>query len=131
MAAIVFLSDIGGLFELGESGVAEFLRLPFTQFEALTKSLTAIKSIGKANAPLVGALGVAIALLVIYAGIYALSQPRNSSTNTGLAYLLIAPAVVGVAFLIIYPFLFEIRLAFSNASLGTQATKNASCRCRL
>jgi arabinogalactan oligomer / maltooligosaccharide transport system permease protein len=32
---------------------------------------------------------------------------------------------LGILFLIVYPFLFEIKLAFSNASLGTQATKNA------
>ncbi len=49
--------------------------------------------------------------------IYLLSVPRVS--KLGLAYLLIAPAFVGVLFLILYPFGYEIYLAFTNAALRT------------
>lgn len=123
MFLAVFLSDIGGLFELGEGAVGAFFRYPVTQFDALTKSLAGVESIGKDNAGAAAGLSVAVVFVVALAVLYFVSQPRNS--QLGLAYLLIAPALVGIAFLIIYPFLFEIRLAFSNASLGTQATKNA------
>ena len=124
MFVVVFLSDIGGLFELGEGAVGAFFRYPLAQFDALTKTLTGVKSIGKDNAGAASGLLLAALLLAALAVIYFVSQPRNS--QLGLAYLLIAPALVGIAFLIFYPFLFEIRLAFSNASLGTKATKEAS-----
>ncbi len=49
--------------------------------------------------------------------IFLLSIPR--STHVGLAYLLVAPAFIGVLFLILYPFGYEIYLAFTNAALRT------------
>jgi arabinogalactan oligomer/maltooligosaccharide transport system permease protein len=55
-----------------------------------------------------------VAALVV---VYFVSEPRP--TRSGLAYILLAPALVGIAFLIIYPFLFEVKLAFTDASLNT------------
>ncbi|GBD08233.1 Maltose transport system permease protein MalF [Candidatus Thermoflexus japonica] len=49
--------------------------------------------------------------------IYLTGEPRPS--RLGLAYVLILPALIGISFLIVIPFLFEVRLAFSNMAMYT------------
>ncbi len=72
----------------------------------------------RAKTPPVRALEFGVIFFVLsLAVIYLLSIPRVS--KLGLAYLLIAPAFVGVLFLILYPFGYEIYLAFTNAALRT------------
>lgn len=110
------------LFRLGDTFIGNFIRSPTTLFSGLQNILISI-GMEKGGAGLVVGLVLAILFSIIYFAIHKMSIPRNS--RYGLAYLLIIPALIGVLFLIIYPFLFEIKLAFSNASLGTQATKNA------
>jgi len=56
-------------------------------------------------------------LALAWAVLYVLSKPK--SVRNEMAYLLIAPAVVGILALFIYPFLFEIRLSFANLVLTT------------
>lgn len=58
-----------------------------------------------------------VAVLVLEAAIYLTGEPRPS--RLGLAYVLVLPALVGISFLIIIPFLFEVRLAFSNMAMYT------------
>jgi len=128
--ALVVLMVFGYFLELtdlvryGEGALGKFFRAPITAMASLDGFLVKAKIAAKSNATMVGLFTVVLALLVIFGIIQWLSIRRNS--RLGLAYLLILPAFVGILFLILYPFLFEIRLAFSNASLGTQATKNAS-----
>ncbi len=55
--------------------------------------------------------------LALEAAIYFTGEPRPS--RLGLAYVLILPALIGVSFLILIPFLFEVRLAFSNMAMYT------------
>ncbi len=110
------------LFRLGDSLFATIIHLPLNLFGSLQKAATSMGA-AKGNAALMGGLMLSLILAIFYAVIHFISVPRHS--RLGLAYLLIIPALIGVLFLIIYPFLFEIKLAFSNASLGTQATKNA------
>lgn len=115
--------EMTDLFRLGEKTlIATIFRLPLTLFESLQKASISL-GIAKGSAGLVSGLLFSLTIAIIYAVIHFISIPRHS--RLGLAYLLIIPALIGVLFLIIYPFLFEIKLAFSNASLGTQATKNA------
>ena len=123
MTIISFLESTD-LFRMGDNAVANFLRSPFTMFGAFQNTLIKAKIATKDSAQITLSGIFALVLLVIFAVIHYASTPR--SHNFGLAYLLILPAFLGVTFLIIYPFLFEIKLAFSNASLGTQATKNAA-----
>jgi len=54
---------------------------------------------------------------LLWAALYFLSEPKP--VRNEMAYLLIAPAVVGILALFIYPFLFEIRLSFANLVLTT------------
>ena len=105
-----------------ESAFTKLIHAPATALTAVRDAL--IPSLGEERAATFSFILVAIILLALYGIIQRLSEKRKS--KVGLAYLLILPAFLGVLFLIIYPFLFEIKLAFSNASLGTQATKNAS-----
>lgn len=56
-------------------------------------------------------------LLALEAAIYFTGEPRPS--RLGLAYVLILPALIGISFLILIPFLFEVRLAFSNMAMFT------------
>ncbi len=109
------------LIKAGEGFFAQLINLPGTFFTSLKEA--GLDLVGEDWAGVISMLGVAVMALILFGVIQALSIPKKS--KTGLAYLLILPAFVGVLFLIIYPFIFEIRLAFSNASLGTQATKNA------
>lgn len=109
------------LISIGEGFFFKLVQIPNNIFTGLKNQLTGFLSedwIGPGSI-----VSGAVVLLIVYGIIQALSV--NQRSTTGLAYLLILPAFVGVLFLIIYPFMFEIRLAFSNASLGTQATKNA------
>jgi len=119
-----YFLELTDLVRYGEGALGKFFRAPITAMASLNGFLVKAKIGTESNATLVGLFTVVLALLVIFGIIQWISTQRNS--RLGLAYLLILPAFVGILFLIIYPFLFEIRLAFSNASLGTQATKNAS-----
>jgi arabinogalactan oligomer/maltooligosaccharide transport system permease protein len=121
--AVLAFFEATDLFRLGEGALAQVIRFPNTVLNALSQALIRSKMVTEATAglPTLGIFGlVFLALLVL---VHFLSKPRHS--NLGLAYLLVTPALIGVLFLIIYPFLFEIKLAFSNASLGTKATKEA------
>jgi len=128
--ALVVLMSFGYFFELtdlvryGEGAVGKFFRAPIAWLSALQSFLVNAKIATKDHAAVLGLSIVVLLILVTFGIIQWFSTKKNS--RLGLAYLLILPAFIGILFLIIYPFLFEIRLAFSNASLGTQATKNAS-----
>jgi arabinogalactan oligomer/maltooligosaccharide transport system permease protein len=62
--------------------------------------------------------GVGLAFLLADLGLYwVLSRPRHS--RLGLAYLLLAPALLGIAGLILYPFAYNVYLAFSNMAMMT------------
>ncbi len=109
------------LIKPGEGIFAIIIQTPGNSMSILTEWAARFLSeewVGVASTIIVAAI-----LLIFFGIIQALSLGKKS--KIGLAYLLILPAFVGVLFLIIYPFIYEIRLAFSNASLGTQATKNA------
>jgi len=121
---IVLFFDLTDLFRLPEGALKAFFSMPLTLSSWLRERLLQSNLVSQENASLVSNLllsGIGIALFIL---IHQMTQPRTS--RLGFAYLLVAPAFIGVLFLIVYPFLFEIKLAFSNASLGTQATKNAS-----
>jgi len=60
------------------------------------------------------ALGVAALEVLLYFLLHRLFPTKNA-----LAYMLLAPALIGIAFLIIYPFAFEVYLAFTDMSLKT------------
>ncbi len=72
----------------------------------------------------VGLVPMPWALLLVYAvlgaagGLIYLFGERRAS-RLGLAYALVLPAFVGISFLIIVPFLYEVRLAFSNMAMYT------------
>ncbi len=120
--AIAFF-DLTDLFRLPAGPVKDFFYFPSSLMETLRK-IFASAGATPASASLLAGVSLLAFLAILFGLIQAWSTPRNS--RLGLAYLLILPALIGVLFLIIYPFLFEIKLAFSNASLGTQATRNAS-----
>ncbi len=122
LLAIFSFFETTDLFRLGNTFWGTLVRFPTTAFGNLQKSLIAA-GVAKTSAGLVAGTTMAVAVAIIFAVIHFISAPRHS--RLGLAYLLVIPALLGILFLIIYPFLFEIKLAFSNASLGTQATKNA------
>lgn len=123
MLLVVFL-ELTDLIRLGEGALGSFFRSPSTLFDGLKTALVNSQMVESGGATMAAGGIVVLVLLGLFGLIQALSEPRHS--RLGLAYLLVLPAVVGMLFLIVYPFLYEIRLAFSNASLGTQATKNAS-----
>ncbi len=114
--------EITDLFRSGNSILGGIIRSPLSLFGGLRSIFTGI-GLDKDLAGLIVSLILALAAAAIFYWIQKISKPRVS--KLGLPYLLILPALIGILFLIIYPFLFEIKLAFSNASLGTQATKNA------
>ncbi len=121
---IIAFFDLTDLIRLPEGPFRNFVLLPTSGFAAFQKFLAATKMVSAGQAPLVAAVLLLVVLGLLFYLIQRITEPRVS--QVGLAYLLTIPALIGVLFLIIYPFLFEIKLAFSNASLGTQATKNAS-----
>ncbi len=122
LLAILAFFEITDLYRLGNNVFGEIIRLPLTIFGGL-QSILLSTGLTKGGAGLVGGIIFALLIGAIFYFIQKVSVPRIS--KLGLPYLLILPALIGILFLIIYPFLFEIKLAFSNASLGTQATKNA------
>lgn len=65
------------------------------------------------------AVGVAF-LLADLALYWWLTTPHVS--RMGLAYLLLAPSLIGIAALILYPFAFNVYLAFTNMSMTTVRT---------
>ncbi len=121
LAVLAFFEQTD-LYRLGNTVLGNIIRSPYALVGKLQASLIST-GIAKASAPAASGLVLALAFAIIFIGIHFMSAPRVS--RLGLAYLLVIPALLGILFLIIYPFLFEIKLAFSNASLGTQATKNA------
>jgi arabinogalactan oligomer/maltooligosaccharide transport system permease protein len=121
---IIAFFDLTDLIRLPEGPFKSFVLLPVSGFAAFQKFLAGTKLVAAGQAPLGAAVLLLVVLGLLFFLIQRITEPRVS--RVGLAYLLVIPALVGVLFLIIYPFLFEIKLAFSNASLGTQATKNAS-----
>lgn len=111
------------LIRLADTGIfTSIIHAPGNALTALRDLLS--PAVGKGTAATISYIVVSILVLILYGIIQRVSKKRKS--KVGLAYLLLLPAFLGVLFLIIYPFLFEIKLAFSDASLGTQATKNAS-----
>ena len=65
------------------------------------------------------ALGVAL-LLADLALYRQLTVPRTSVV--GLAYLLLMPALIGIAALVLYPFIYNVYLAFTNMGMSTIKT---------
>ncbi|MCK6540364.1 MAG: sugar ABC transporter permease [Anaerolineales bacterium] len=120
--AILSFFEKTDLFRLGDNVMAGIVHLPLNAFGGVRSALTGI-GLAKGAAGAVSGIVFTLVLVGIFYAVHKMSVPRVS--KLGLPYLLILPAFVGVLFLIIYPFMFEIKLAFSNASLGTQATKNA------
>jgi len=64
---------------------------------------------------------IGVALLIAYLGIYWVLGSSKAS-KLGMPYLLLAPAVVGIAALIVYPFAYNVYLAFTNMSMTTIRT---------
>ncbi len=120
---VIYFFNLTDLIKLGDTAFNKFISFPIDFLTNIQKSLISAKIATKDSGKAIAGIIVALGILALYAVIQFTSKPKSS--NVGLAYLLILPAFIGVLFLIIYPFLFEIKLAFSNASLGTQATKNA------
>jgi arabinogalactan oligomer/maltooligosaccharide transport system permease protein len=123
VVVIFYFFNLTDLIKLGDSAASRFVNGPFELITSLQGSLIEADVATKDSVSTIAGIIVALGFLVLFGVIQFISKPRNS--RVGLAYLLILPAFIGVLFLIVYPFLFEIKLAFSNASLGTQATKNA------
>ncbi|MFN8411826.1 MAG: sugar ABC transporter permease [Anaerolineales bacterium] len=124
LMVVIHFFDMTDLVKIQNAAIAKFFNTPASLFENLQKSLISSKIATKNSSKMLAGIIFSLGILILFAIIQYISKPRNS--RVGLAYLLIMPAFIGVLFLIIYPFLFEIKLAFSNASLGTQATKNAA-----
>lgn len=120
---ILAFFEVTDLYRLGDNIFGAIIRLPLTIFGGL-RSAMLVTGLTKSGAGFAAGILFVIVVGFIFYIIQTLSEPRIS--KLGLPYLLVLPAFIGILFLIIYPFLFEIKLAFSNASLGTQATKNAS-----
>lgn len=123
LTVIIYFFNLTDLIKLGEGAFASFINSPIEFKTNLQDSLIASETATKDSASMIASIILSLSILFLFGVIHFISNPRNS--RVGLAYLLILPALIGVLFLIVYPFLFEIKLAFSNASLGTQATKNA------
>ncbi len=123
LLSVLAFFEITDLYRLGDGILAQTVRLPLSAFSGLQSALLSA-GLKKSNLGMVSGLISAVVAGGIFYLTHLVSRPRVS--KLGLPYLLVLPAFIGVLFLIIYPFLFEIKLAFSNASLGTQATKNAS-----
>ncbi len=121
---IVFFFDLTDLIRLPEGPLKTFFSFPLTLVAWLQNGLLKANLLSQKNASLGSGLFLFSLLLALFGLIHRLTRPRP--TRLGFAYLLVVPSFIGILFLIVYPFLFEIKLAFSNASLGTQATRNAS-----
>jgi arabinogalactan oligomer/maltooligosaccharide transport system permease protein len=65
--------------------------------------------------------GVGVVLLLADVALYRLlTVPRTSAL--GLAYLLLTPALIGIASLVLYPFAYNVYLAFTNMGMTTIKT---------
>ncbi len=124
LTVVINFFNLTDLIKLGDNAISKFVTLPMDSFTSFQKVLISAKIATKDSGKMISGITFALGTLALLGVIQLISKPKTS--RSGLAYLLIMPAFLGVLFLIIYPFLFEIKLAFSNASLGTQATKNAS-----
>lgn len=62
-----------------------------------------------------------VALLLADIGLYWLVT-RERFSRLGIAYLLMAPAFVGICALVIYPFIYNVYLAFTNMAMTTIRT---------
>ncbi|MGQ9492777.1 MAG: carbohydrate ABC transporter permease [Anaerolineae bacterium] len=70
-------------------------------------------------------VGIGITFLLADLALYwLLSCPRI--TKLGLAYLLLTPALIGITGLILYPFAYNVYLAFTNMSMTTVRTYSFS-----
>jgi len=65
--------------------------------------------------------GVGLAFLLADIALYRLLTVPRAST-LGLAYLLLVPALIGIAALILYPFAYNVYLAFTNMGMSTIKT---------
>jgi arabinogalactan oligomer/maltooligosaccharide transport system permease protein len=65
--------------------------------------------------------GVGVALLLADIALYRLLTVPRAST-LGLAYLLLVPALIGIAALILYPFAYNVYLSFTNMGMSTIKT---------
>jgi arabinogalactan oligomer/maltooligosaccharide transport system permease protein len=64
---------------------------------------------------------IGVALVLADVGLYRmLSVPRKSTV--GLAYLLLAPSLIGISALVLYPFVYNVFLAFTNMGMTTIRT---------
>jgi arabinogalactan oligomer/maltooligosaccharide transport system permease protein len=62
-----------------------------------------------------------VALLLADIGLYWLVT-RERLSRLGIAYLLLAPAFIGICALVIYPFVYNVYLAFTNMAMTTIRT---------
>ena len=124
LTIVINFFNITDLIKLADNAIGKFVTLPMDSYTSFQKLLISAKIATKDSGKMISGITFALGVLALLGVIQYISKPKSS--RVGLAYLLILPSFLGVLFLIIYPFLFEIKLAFSNASLGTQATKNAS-----
>lgn len=123
LVVIAFLEKTD-LLKTGDGWFSKLVHFPGSLFTASKDALLAAEIVSKQNAGFVNGLLWALGFALLMAVVHFTSERQHS--DLGLAYLLVLPAFIGIAFLIIYPFIFEVKLAFSNASLGTKATKEAS-----
>lgn len=66
-------------------------------------------------------VGIGVALILADVALYrVLTEPRTSTL--GLAYLLLAPSLIGISALILYPFAYNVYLAFTNMGMTTIRT---------
>jgi len=70
-------------------------------------------------------VGIGAAMLLADIGLYWLLGVQRYS-RLGLAYLLLAPAIIGIASLMLYPFAYNVYLAFTNMGLTTVRTFTVS-----
>ncbi|WP_299024600.1 sugar ABC transporter permease [uncultured Thermanaerothrix sp.] len=124
LLSVIAFFDLTDLIRLGDGPLAAAIRFPLNLPATLQRALINASIVPKSSAGLWSGLLMVLIVGTLLAVVQVLTRPR--STKLGLAYLLVTPAFIGIFFLILYPFAFEVKLAFSNASLGTQATKNAS-----
>ena len=71
--------------------------------------------------------GVGVALLLADIALYRLLTLPRAST-LGLAYLLLVPALIGIAALILYPFAYNVYLSFTNMGMSTIKTYTFSAQ---
>jgi len=120
---VISFFELTDLIRLKDTPFAIITSGPALWYKSFNEFLVKITTAPPETAKYLGSGALIVLLLIIYGIVQFLSVPKYS--KFGLPYMLVLPAFLGMLFLIIYPFFFEVKLAFSNASLGTQATKNA------